>query len=180
MLGEFQRVLEDFLVDLEWILGVFSEGDEASHELVEDYTEGPEIHGERVALSCECLRRHVIGSADHREGLLCAVQLLAGAQVYELQVPVSADHDVFWLEVTVDERFVMESFDDVKQLSAIKHGLLGIQQSNDSDGIEEFHAVDELSQEVDVVLILVGADELHHEGRGDRIQCTFFIGQVLL
>lgn len=180
VLRELQRVFEDLLVDLERIFCVFSEGDEACHEFIEDYAEGPEIHGERIPLTCECLRRHVVRSTDHGEGLLSSVQFLAGAQIYEFQVSVSTDHHVFWLEITIDEGLLMEGFDDVQELSSIKHGLLGIQQSNDSDGIEKLHSIDKLSQEVDIVLILIRADELHDKGRCDGIQGTFFISQMLL
>lgn len=176
MLGKFQRVFEDLLVNLERIFCVFSEGYEASHEFIEDNAEGPKIHGEGVTFSRECLRCHVVRSTNHGECLLSSVQFFAGPQIYEFQVSISTDHDVFWLEIAIDERLLMEGFDDVQQLSPIKHGLFSIQQSNDSDGIEKLHSVDELGQEVDIVLVLVGADELHHKGRCDRIQGTFFIG----
>lgn len=155
VLGELQRIFEDLLVDLERIFCVFSEGDEASHEFIENYAERPEVHGEGVALSCESLRRHVVRSTDHGESLLSSVQFLTGPQINEFQVSISADHDVFWLEIAIDERLFMEGFNDVQQLSPIKHGLFCIEQSNDSDGIEELHSVDELSQEVDIVLVLV-------------------------
>lgn len=46
MLGELQRILEDLLIDLKRVFCIFSEGDESCHELVEDYTEGPEVNRE--------------------------------------------------------------------------------------------------------------------------------------
>ena len=134
--GEFQWIFEDFLVDLERIFCVFSEGYETGHEFIEHYAEGPEIHGEGVALSCESFRRHVVRSADHGESLLSSVQFLAGPQIYQFEVSISTYHDIFRLKIAIDERFFMESFDDVQQLSPIKHGLFSIQQSNDSDGIK--------------------------------------------
>ena len=35
VLGEAKGVLDDLLVDLKWVFGIFSEGDKSGHELIE-------------------------------------------------------------------------------------------------------------------------------------------------
>jgi hypothetical protein len=55
----------------------------------------------------------------------------------------------------------------VKQLSCIEHGLLRIQQPNHPNRVKKFHAIYQLSKEIDVVLVFERSDVFHHERRGD-------------
>ena len=57
----------------------------------------------------------------------------------------------------------MHALQDMKQLGSIEDCLLGIQQADESNGIEQLHSVYEFSKEVDVVLVLVGSDEFHNK-----------------
>jgi hypothetical protein len=59
----------------------------------------------------------------------------------------------------------MHTFQYVKQLSSIKDCLFRIKKTDQSNGIEKLHAVDELSKEIDVVLVFIGSDEFHNKGR---------------
>ena len=54
----------------------------------------------------------------------------------------------------------------MKQLSSIEDCLFRIKKTDQSNGIEKLHAVDELSEEIDVVLVFIGSDEFHNKGRG--------------
>jgi hypothetical protein len=59
----------------------------------------------------------------------------------------------------------VKGLDDVEELGAVEDGLVCGEQPNDSDSVKEFHSVDELSEEVDEVFVLIGPDVLHNEGR---------------
>ena len=59
----------------------------------------------------------------------------------------------------------MHAFEDVQELSSIKYSLLDCEQAYKSNRVEQLNAIDKFSQEVDIVLVLVGSDELHDEGR---------------
>lgn len=60
----------------------------------------------------------------------------------------------------------MHTLQYVKQLSSIKDCLFRIKKTDQSNGIEKLHTVDELSKEIDVVLVFIGSDEFHNKGRG--------------
>lgn len=74
----------------------------------------------------------------------------------------------------------MKSLNDVEQLGTIKHSLVGVEETDDPDGVEQFHPIDELGKEVDIVLVFEGADVLHDEGRGDGSQSLLFVHEMLL
>ena len=59
----------------------------------------------------------------------------------------------------------MHTFQYMKQLSSIEDCLFRIKKTDQSNGIEKLHAVDELSEEIDVVLVFIGSDEFHNKGR---------------
>ena len=59
----------------------------------------------------------------------------------------------------------MHTLQYMKQLSSIKDCLFRIKKTDQSNGIEKLHAVDELSEEIDVVLVFIGSDEFHNKGR---------------
>ena len=53
----------------------------------------------------------------------------------------------------------------MEKLSAVEHGLFRVKQTDDSDRIKQLHSVDEFSQKLNVVVVFVGTDEFHDEGR---------------
>jgi hypothetical protein len=73
----------------------------------------------------------------------------------------------------------MHALEDMKQLGSVENRLLAAQQPNESDSIEKLYAVDEFSQEVDIVLISIRANELHHKWRGDSRQSLPLVDKVL-
>lgn len=90
------------------------EGVGACEQFVKDGSEGPQVCGVRIALVEEYLRSHVLGSAYEAKGLvLVLVHLLACAQIHKFQVAVPPHHNVLGLQVTVDQRFLAEEFEDV-------------------------------------------------------------------
>ena len=61
----------------------------------------------------------------------------------------------------------MKLLDHMKELCGIEDGLGGVEESDESDGVEELNTVDEFSQEVDVSVVFVGTDEFHYEWGGN-------------
>lgn len=62
----------------------------------------------------EDLWSHVLGSADETESpALVFLHLLASAHVNQLEVAISTHHDVFGLEVPIDDAFLMEDLEHV-------------------------------------------------------------------
>lgn len=64
----------------------------------------------------EDLGSHVLRGSNEAEGLVLILKhLLAGAHIDQLQVSVSADHNVFRFQVSVDDSFLVECLQDVDQ-----------------------------------------------------------------
>jgi hypothetical protein len=74
----------------------------------------------------------------------------------------------------------VKSLNNVEELGAIEHGLVWVEETDDSDGIEKFHPINEFREEVDIVFVFKGADVFHDEGRGDGSQSLLFIHQMFL
>jgi hypothetical protein len=49
----------------------------------------------------------------------------------------------------------------MEELSSIEGRLFRIKQADQSDGVKELDAVDEFSEEIDVMFIFKGSDEFH-------------------
>ena len=168
------------MVNLQRVFGLLPIRDISCHELEQHNAKRPQICGERVALSCQSLWRHVVGCSNHGEGLLISVQFLARAEVDQFEVSVLADHHVFGFKVAVYEGLLVHALDDVEQLGGIENGLFGIEETDEADGVEELDAVDELGEEVDVVLVFVGSHELHHKRGGEQGEGLAFVDEMLL
>lgn len=180
MFRKLEGIFQYLLVNLQRVFGLLPIRDISGHELEEHNAKGPQIGGERVALAGQGLGRHVVGCSNHGESLLISVQFLAGAEVDQFEVPVPADHHVLRLEVAVYEGLLVHALDDVDQLGGVEDGLFGVEEADEADGVEELDAVDELSEEVDVVLVFVGPHELHHKGGGEQREGLALVDEVLL
>ena len=163
---EFKVACHDLVVYLLHVISVkFNKGIFSSQQLVEDGSEGPQVSAVGVALVNEDLGGHVLRGSYEAEGLVLILKhLLAGAHIDQLQIPVSADHNVFRFQVAVDNSFLVECLQDVDQQCDVEPGLLKGQDPNASDHIKEILAFDVLCQEVDVVAIFEGAEVFNKEG----------------
>lgn len=57
--------------------------------------------------------------------------------------------------------------------------MVSSEQTDNSDRVEELHAVDELGEEVDVVFVLQRPDELHDEGGRNGGKSLLFVHEML-
>ena len=85
------------------------------------------------------------------------------------------DHDVFRLYISVNYSLGVEIFNSKDQRTNVELRVIGTQQTDISDDIEKFHTLDIFNQEVNVIGILEGFDELHDEGEVNDFQYSFFL-----
>jgi hypothetical protein len=114
---EFERVGHDVVIDLLHIVSVdLDEGVLSGQQLIEDSPERPKVSTVGVALVDEDFRGHVLRCSDEAKGpALIFAHLFASAHVHQLQVAVPADHDIFWLEISVDDGLLVKNLHHVDQ-----------------------------------------------------------------
>lgn len=88
---------------------------------------------------------------------------------------VFCDHDVFGLQIPVDNEVAVQILQDQYELSYIELRFFVGEEADFSDGIEQLHSLDVLCQEVNVVFVLERADELHDKGRVEQLHHLFFL-----
>lgn len=85
----------------------------------------------------EDLGSHVLRSADEAESpVLILLHLLASSHVNQLEVAISADHDIFGLEVSIDDALLMEDLQHVDQQGTVEAGLFQREDADGSDNIK--------------------------------------------
>mmetsp|Transcript_15838 Transcript_15838/g.42605 ORF Transcript_15838/g.42605 Transcript_15838/m.42605 type:complete len:336 (-) Transcript_15838:99-1106(-) len=170
----------------------------SGHHLAEEEPKRPPVHALAVVLLQEHLGRGEGHGADHGVHapplalfpgvLVLGVELLGKPEVGKLEVAVVCDEDVLGLEVAVHEVVVVDVLDgegnlgDVDLRPRLGEGLaleVGV----------EVAAAHELEDKVDVVGVLEGEVESHHEGvfdllhgsrLGDGSPCVTGASHVLL
>ena len=85
-------------------------------------------------------------------------------EINELQVAITAYHDVFGLQITVDYFFSLEILEYRNYLGSIESSLLGVKIANASVVSEEVSALEELSHKVDVPIVLQESVVFHLKG----------------
>ena len=109
-------------------------------------------------------RSHVLRSSDEAKGFgLVLDHFFASAHINKFEVPVSADHDVLGFEISIDDAFLMEGFEDMNEESYIKSRLFKGEDSYASDNIEKVFSFDVLCEKVDIIVIFEGAVVLNNE-----------------
>ncbi len=69
-------------------------------------------------------RSHVLGCSDEAKGFsLVLDHFFAGAHIDKFEVSISADHDVLGFEISIDDAFLMEGFEDMNEESYVKSRL---------------------------------------------------------
>ena len=96
--------VDDLLIDVHGV--VIEEWGMASMHLVDQDAEGPPIDWLRVSLVEEDLGSNVFWSATN--SVSSFLDNFGETVIDELEVSIVADHDVFWLQVSVDDVFAME------------------------------------------------------------------------
>ena len=124
MLRKLEWVFDDLVIDFHRVFSILSERNKSCNELIENNTQGPQINREGVSLSRKSFRSHVVRGSNHCESFFSSIESLAGAKIDEFKISICTDHDIFGLEIAVDERFFMESLNNMKKLGTIEHCLL--------------------------------------------------------
>ena len=147
----------DFSVDIHGVIVL--ERRVASQHFVEQNSHSPPVHSFSVPLVEQDLGSDVLWSSANCVSPLS--DYLSKTKVNHLQVAVCANHDVFWLQVSVDNVEALEVFENGHHLSSIKGSLLWVEVSHASVVREQISSLQQLSDKVDVLVILHESVVLH-------------------
>ena len=108
--------VNDLLVDIHWI--IIDEWGVSSMHLVDQNTKGPPIDRLAVTLVEQDFRRDVLGSSANSVGTLS--DYLGETVIDKFEVAIIADHDIFGLQITVDDVATVKILEDASDLGAIE------------------------------------------------------------
>ncbi len=132
---------QNHFVDLKGVVLVLSKRNITALELKHANPEGPNVNVKSVSSSLDYLWGHVVRGSYDRKSLLVLRENLGGSQVDHSEVAIGLDHQVFGLEVSVDDSLGVEVLQTKDDRSDVESTLVVVQQV---DLIEHFEHVDSL------------------------------------
>lgn len=139
--------LQDVSIDPHRVLIV--EGVDTRMHLVDENTEGPPVNSFAVTLVKDNLGSNVFRSPANSEGPAFSEEL-GKAKVSKLEVAVVADEEIFWFEVPENDVLGVEIFEAGGDDGPVEAGLVGGEGLDVAEVGEEFAAIDEFEDEVEV------------------------------
>jgi len=106
---------------------------------------------------------HVGWCADH-EPAVSVVFFRCGAKIDEREVGVSADEDVFWLDIAVDDLVLLEEGEGGDDVGKVECGGGGVEGGVGLDEGAKTAVGDELEGEIEVAPVVEGVDYAGDEG----------------
>ena len=97
-------LFQDFLINLIWIIYLFSKWYHSTHKFIENNTDCPNIRLEGISFLSQHFRGHVMWSPDHSFCHLCVrFQNLCSTHINELWVSKFINHEIIWLKVPMND-----------------------------------------------------------------------------
>mmetsp|Transcript_18147 Transcript_18147/g.51802 ORF Transcript_18147/g.51802 Transcript_18147/m.51802 type:complete len:406 (-) Transcript_18147:1496-2713(-) len=155
---ERKRGFQDFSEEVQLVLGIPAEWQRTDDELMHHHAERPPIDRASVPLAEDRLWREVLRRADEGVG---AHGLLAAAHVHQLGVPFEVEEHVLRLQIPVHDASSMQVLERQSDGGAVELRLRFGQVADLADGVEQVASAEELGQEVHILAVLEGFDELH-------------------
>lgn len=124
----------------------------SSEHFIDQYAEGPPVDSLSMALIEENLRGNVFGCSTNGVGPLS--NNFGKPKVNKFEVAISADHDVLWLQIPVDNILRLEILENGNDLSSVESRLLGVEVSNRSVMRKKISSGKKLGNEINVPLVL--------------------------
>ena len=132
------------VISLEWRI--------TSKHFVEQNAHSPPVHSFSMPLVEQDLGSDVLWSSAN-----CIRPLgndLCKTEVNHLQVTICANHDVFWLEISVDNVQALKIFEDRDNLGSVKCSLLWVEVADASVVGKQVTSLQKLGHKVDVLVVL--------------------------
>mmetsp|Transcript_2690 Transcript_2690/g.4397 ORF Transcript_2690/g.4397 Transcript_2690/m.4397 type:complete len:286 (+) Transcript_2690:53-910(+) len=140
---------------------VVEEGRKRGQHLIDEDAERPPIHSLAVALSGHNLRRQVIGRSAQRKRLIR--HYLGKAKVGHLEIAGIGQHQVLWLQISVNDVSVVHIIERFHYARTVKLGRRLIERAHFTQDGEELAAQTHLQQEIHAILVLVGSAQVHQK-----------------
>ena len=88
--------------------------------------------------------------------------LLREAEVSDPDVPLSVEQHILWLQISVDDVFIVQSFNGANNLRRIQLGTLFLEPLLFSQVCEELTAIQEINEEVQLTIGLESIVQAHN------------------
>lgn len=118
------------------------------------------------------------GEGSVTESVL-SLEDLGSPEIDELEESVLVDHEVLRLHVTEDCGLVVEVLEDEDHGGNVELGVVGVEETDITDDVEQLHTLDVLDEEVDVVGVLEGTGVVDDEGEVDEFEDSLLLDDVL-
>ena len=158
--GELELPLEYLLVDSHGVL--VAERINSRKHLIYDDPQGPPVHRLSVALVQQNLRGQVLRSPTECVGP--SLDHLRKAEVRELQIAIGAQQEILRLQVPVHYVQRMQILKHAHYLRTVYSGWFRLEFPYVSQVGEQFAALHEFQEEVEVPLVLGVTQEVYQEG----------------
>ena len=96
------------------------EGHVAEEHLIEEDAEGPPVEREGVTLAFDHFRSHVLLGSANRFGKFSFLEVASHTKVYETDVAILAQHDIFQFEISVDDIAFVEVAERSNYLNCVE------------------------------------------------------------
>ena len=126
----------------------------ADDHFVGEDAQCPPVNGVGVATSLQHFWRNILRGATERVGLLVQLELLGDAEICHLQVAIFSNHNIFRLQVSVDDLVLVQVTEGESHLSCIELGLMLFEVSSVGEVREELAAPDEVEHKEYLVISL--------------------------
>ena len=117
---EVDRFGLDKLIHLSVVAVACVERRETDNHLISQNADRPPVNWERMTFFNQNLGRQVVGCTTERECLGTCIQDFGKPEVCETNVPIVVHEDVFGLEVSVDDLFVVKMTNCHSNLDGVK------------------------------------------------------------
>ena len=164
LVGEVDCLLLDELVHFRVILRAGVERRESDDHLVGQDSQGPPVHRERMAALDQNFWSQVVGSSTERISLSVALDDLSETEISQADIAILVHEDVLWLEITVDDVFLVEMAESHGDLNGVEPSAFFGEASHLAEVHKQLSATHEAHHKEDLLLRLEHVAHANQEG----------------
>lgn len=171
---EMEFCFLDLPEDLMWIGSL--EWQVSRHKGVQKDTKWPEISFLTIG-AFQDFWGHVVRGSSHSGEILIILWCFRKTEVDQSDWASLSDHDILWLDISMDDVASMTMIDSSKQVLHVASGNLFIESLVllGCDHLEELEALDILHHQVDVLLVIVSLVVLYNVGVVQLVENSNFL-----
>ena len=153
-----------------------------TEELVKNAAQGPQINLERISISFENFRSHVVWSSNNCESFeeILRIEFLCGSHIDQVNFSFWVNNWVFRFEIPVNNVVGVKILNGEKKTPKIVLDHFWIHGLDFSDDIEHLFSVNIFHYKIDILFVMEIFDKAHNIRKYDLFQNTFLRDHWLL